>query len=257
MNRKCLFILVILTTVFLLYMTVAIASPLQQYIENFQESDPSGNTSSLDTILVAEYSKWLLWINSFCPVWNSMIQQALKSEQTSLTQEKYIQQIEAINKITLYNCNVIYPDKPDPEFLLKNLPNNADTFKTTLSFMNTQIATIKQQTAGALQGIPPSPPSSSSQPEGFSLMGYREHFTNVMAKCETSGTTVVCSIPLTSPDAIKSLKTAIGRLKVLNSVISTTLQQELATVKAGLADLNATKQSAEDGSIVGKVNMPS
>lgn len=193
-------------------------------------------------ILNNEYSIWVTWISDFCGVWTSVIQQAMQSEQGTVTATQYIQQMGSLHNTTLYNCDTIsYPTIPDIQSLLSNLPVDMTIFKNTLDFMNIQINTIQQQTSGVFSGNMPV--------EGFSLQDtVATNCGDNVGSQDISGQAV-----LITPQLITGV---IQQLQVLNSYIPV-LEADLERVKNGINNLNATKQSAQDGSIVGKIKMPS
>lgn len=209
-------------------------------------SDASGAAAeAAGPDLATEYASWRQWITSFCPIWSDVLGKAKQAEQTGLSDEMYIQSLEAKNAVKLYRCGTDWPANPDIGQLADALPADASIFKTTLTFMNNEINQIKANTAGALTGKPPvagfvsGPGPGQGQPATY------------VPDCQLSGTSLVCKFPLAADGTLAGVPTpaqAAAKLAKLNADIAN-LQPLFKTVKTGLADLNTIKSQAESGEL--------
>lgn len=249
----------IITISILLFLLVILWLLRASAVETFQVQDFSSN-----------YTTWTGWVGQFVPVWQSVIQQGLQTEQSNISEDDYILQIQQqyyqdsqgnIQKIpsgttqtplVLYRYSTIqYPSTipvsySDLTNLQNILPQDTSIFNTTLDFMTFQINSIKQQTQNALNG--------KMTVEGF-------YFDNIVGTCQSidpSGD-IVCNISPNSQgsqDTTNIVNSLNIQLQTLNSDIPN-MTTKLQQIQTGLQDLNNTKQSAQDGSLANQINVSS
>ena len=196
-------------------------------------ADASGAVTQPDpgTLLAAAYSPWRSWVTAFCPVWTEVLGKAKQADQSSQDVNSYIATLEEKHAVKLYRCGTTWPAEPDLAFLDKNLPADAVIFKSTLSFMDSQIANIKATTAAALQGNVPS------------------GFADYTPSCDLQGTTLTCQFPVSIKPTADATAAMTERLTTLNAEIET-LQPLFQKVKQGIADLNNVGQQAQSGELL-------
>ena len=235
--------------------------------ESFQ-----GSQEMLKNDFSDNYIKWTKWIHAFCPVWQNMVKQSLQTEQNNISENEYISQMEGqyyqdsngnIQKIqantqqkhiTLYKCvndaytSAIPSSYSDLSKLKTNLPHDTLIFKTTLDFMLFQINTSRQKVQDSLNGVAT---DSSDTIEGF-------YFNDIVGTCKSADFSgnVICNIS-TSPtyDTTDIMNKLNIKLQTLNSDIPD-MMKKLNDVQSGIQELNKTKQSAEDGTLVNQINLP-
>ena len=184
----------------------------------------------------SEYQNFANWMNSFCGLWNSVIDQVMKVEQTTMTKDDYIAYLENKNKKFFPKCNYTFDLKnPEPLNVIKNIPIGDEIYKNALDYMAQEIGRIKQQTQDALSGKKVSVDTFDNQ------------------CCSTCRCTA-------EPQNVTTARrdaaiTIIERLKGINPILNN-LNGRIAIVKSGLQDLQATKNRAESGEIVKDLNIP-
>jgi hypothetical protein len=211
-----------------------------------------------------EYQNFANWMNNFCDLWNAVIDQIMKVNQTTMSKDEYIAYLENQYKVLFPKCNYRFDLKdPEPLNVIKNLPTaesnafNTNTkdpmsmmnsinrklkpptadekYKNALDFMATQIGKMKQQTQDALSGKPVSTESFDNQCcSSCSCTAEPQNITNARRDAAT---------------------TIIQRLKEINPLLNN-LNGQIAIVKSGLQDLQAIKNKAESGELVKEVNIP-
>lgn len=200
-------------------------------------ADASGAVAQPDpaTLLAAAYSPWRAWVTAFCPLWTEVLGKAKQADQSSQSDDAYIATLEEKHAVALYRCGTVWPAEPDLAFLDKNLPANADIFKSTLTFMDSQIASIKASTAAALQGKVPG--------------GAASGFADYTPSCDLQGNTLTCQFPVTIKPTADATAAMAERLTKLNAEIET-LGPLFQKVKQGVADLNNIGQQAQSGELL-------
>jgi hypothetical protein len=196
-----------------------------------------------------------------CDVWNQVIDAAMKSDQTSLDKEDYIQQLEARQTpaATFVRCDTPLTASTDLQTLATRIPT-LQVYQNTLAFLNTEIQKILDQTTAALQGksqesfvdLPPSfqaPFQCLSQP-GSSLLQCTTQLAAVQ-QTDASG-----SAAAQQQQQQQLLQQVLQQTSPIIAALPT-LQVQLATAQAGLQKLNDYKQKAESGELVKEVNIPS
>lgn len=183
-----------------------------------------------------EFTKWRKWTDKFCPVWNNVIDHAIKTYRPPITADEYIDEITNSEKKEFPRCK---EQKPT----LESLPIDTSTYKNAMQYMLEQTAKIKKNTATALQGKPV---------ESFSDI--REAFEGEeieAKKCTKSGNQIVCVF-----GEDKDTEQAIlNRLKRLNTEIPS-LEKTLQAVQQQLDDLNQIKKRAQSGEIIKDIKLP-
>jgi len=181
-----------------------------------------------------KYAGFRKWVTDFCSVWTEVLGKAKQADQSSQSDAAYIQTLEAKHSVKLYRCDAVsWPEALDLTFLDANLPADASIFKSTLSFMDTQIASIKANTAAALQGKPPA-----------------AGFADYVPDCQLSPSNILtCKFPIKLQPTADKMAEMVARLTKLAEEISA-LQPMFLKVKQGVADLNSIGQQAQSGALL-------
>ena len=245
---------------FLLFLLALIVLFLLRYLhvtyEGFQDAQaPTTLASDPDAQAFFDFH------GKVCDMWNQVIDAAMKSDQTSLSKEDYIQQLEAKQTppATFVRC-VPLTASTDLQILASSIPS-LQIYETTLSFLNQEIQKILAQTEAALQGrsqesfvdLPPSfqAPFQCQQQPGSGLLQCTTQLQQV-APAASSATGAAAA----SPTQAELLQQVEQQIQPIAAAIPS-LQQSLQTAQAGLQKLNDYKQKAESGEIYKEVKLPS
>lgn len=195
----------------------------------------------LQAKLADVYSTFVSWQNNFCDTWNEVVQKGLKADQFAGSQAEYIENLEAKNGVKLYRCKA-YPEKPDPTFLLTNLPVDASIFVSTAEFMKKQTEKIQETTKLAMDGIPPV-----------------ESFQDFNPQCQLGTDRLTCIFPLGPGGTILPVdltpEKLIARLEKLNNELSE-LDPLMIEIKSNIKELNTYGEKLEAGTLFKEVKLP-
>lgn len=211
-------------------------------LENFTDgSQPASHPASIADI--PEFKPFYDWHTDFCQVWDKVIDNAMKVDQSTATKDDYIATIETEQgaQVQFPRCDPILstpnPIAP-PEQIVPFIPSTPDSYESALGYMGTEISKIKQQTEAALQGQAP------LSKEAFSLP--QQQF--------------ICSpscIPET-PEQKETREAALAQiqqaLRLFNKSIPS-LQGQLTVIQSGLNDLESYKQRAQSGDLIKDVKI--
>jgi hypothetical protein len=203
-----------------------------------------------------------------CDMWNQVIDAAMKSDQTTLTQGDYIQQLEAKQSppATFVRCDTSLTAGTDLQTLASSIPP-LQVYQATLTFLNQEIQKILDQTTAALQGksqesfvaLPPSfqAPFQCSQQTGTGLLQCTTQLQQVQpaAAGNSSPAGNSSSAASAAQQQIELLQQVEQQIQPIAAAIPS-MQQQLQVAKAGLQKLNDYKQKAESGEIYSEVKMP-
>lgn len=229
------FLTTLILTIFVIYGNRKI-SVFELFIDNSQLSQ-SGSESEPTTVAeIPEFKQFFDWHTEFCQVWDKVIDNAMKVDQTTATKNDYIATIETEQgaQVQFPRCDPILSTAP-PQQIVPFIPSVPDSYESALRYMGTEISKIKQQTEAALQGQALSSKESflSQQPQPTST-------------CSPS------CIPET-PEQVESRKQAIAQIqKALQSFNSSipSLEGQLTVIQSGLNDLDSYKQRAQSGDLI-------
>jgi hypothetical protein len=197
--------------------------------------------AKLQAKLADVYSVFVSWQNNFCETWNDVIQKAFKADQFAGSQAEYIESLEAKNGVKLYRCKP-FPEKPDPTFLLTNLPVDASIFKSTANFMLKETNRIQEITIQAMDGQPPVSGFQDFKPE-----------------CQLGTDRLTCIFPLGPGGTILPVdltpEKLIARLESLNNELSE-LDPLMIEIKSNIKELNTYSDKLESGTLFNNVKLP-
>lgn len=235
---KGVIIIIILILLILLYVVSITFYKKQLIREYFNDTPPTTSPQPTPPIQLGdteEYKTFFNWETQFCSIWNDVIDNAIKVDQTSDTKNDYIQTLEGKLGKQLVLCDSAFTANPDPRAVRSLIPTSTDLYINTMNYMGQEISKIKQQTQAALQGIPP-------KPEGF------ETQSSQPCTCTPEPE----SVTQEKQDAITDI---IEKLKQFNVNIPI-LQGQLTIIQSGLNDLNTYKEKAQSGEIYKEINIP-
>lgn len=194
-----------------------------------------------------------------CAMWSQVIDAAMKSDQTTLSQEDYVQALEAKQTppATFVRCTPALSPSVDLQTLINSVPA-VTVYTNTVTFLNTEIQKILDNTEAALQGqananskesfvdLPPSfqAPFQCNQQNG--LLQCTTQMQSVTS-ADASGTAV--------PDQAALLQTFLQTIDPVVAALPT-LSVALQNAQTGLDKLNDYKQKAESGAIYSEVQLP-
>ena len=222
----------------LLFISVAILAILLR-IRRRRGEEREGFAQMHNTLATSsDYKAFYEWSQDFCPTWDQVIDNAMKTDQTSLTKEEYISELEGKEGKRFARCNLaIVTQSPDPIRLIEDdiVPTSIKPYEDTLIYMGKEISKIKQQTEAALQGqkIP------------------SEGFQNIDSSCNPC----IQEDPETVQKKEAAVEVLLPRLQELVPQLER-LRGQLTVVKVGINDLNVYKQKAESGELINDVNIP-
>jgi hypothetical protein len=225
------FLTILILTIFVIYGDRKI-SVFELFIDYSQLSQSVSEPTTVAEI--PEFKQFFDWHTEFCQVWDKVIDNAMKVDQTTATKNDYIATIETEQgaQVQFPRCDPILSTAP-PQQIIPFIPSVPDSYESALRYMGTEISKIKQQTEAALQGQAPSIKESffSQQPQPI---------------CSPS------CIPET-PEQVESRKQAIAQiqkaLQLFNSSIPS-LEGQLTVIQSGLNDLDSYKQRAQSGDLI-------
>jgi hypothetical protein len=198
-----------------------------------------------------------------CAMWSQVIDAAMKSDQTTLSQEDYVQALEAKQTppVTFVRCVPALSPSVDLQTLIASVPA-VDVYTNTLAFLNTEIQKILDNTEAALQGQangnanesfadrPPSiqaPFNCQQQPGGLlQCTTQMQSVAPASASADASGA---------NADPAALLQTFLQTIDPVVTALSS-LSASLQTAQTGLDKLNDYKQKAESGAIYSEVKLP-
>lgn len=194
-----------------------------------------------------------------CDTWNQVIEAAMKSDQTSLTQEQYTQQLEAKQTppATFVRCDTPLTASTDLQTLATHIPT-LQVYQATLGFLNTEIQKIQDQTTAALQGQ--SQQGFADLPPSFQAPFRCTTSSNGLLQCTTQLTAVQPAAADASGSAAANQAQLLQQVQQqIQPILAAlpTLQVQLQTATAGLQKLNDYKQKAESGELVNEIKIPS
>jgi len=205
------------------------------YIKPSRQSESFTDLSANTVAQIPEFKPFYDWHQQFCGVWDKVIDNAMKVDQTSETKDNYIAMLETQENAVFPRCDPILTANPaQPQAIVPLIPSTPDTYDAAILYMGKEISKIKQQTEAALQGQ--SPASS-------------EAFEDVPPPSAHCSPTCIPETPEekeTRQDALLKIRQA---LIAFNPSIPK-LQGKLAIIQSGLNDLNAYKERAQSGEIV-------
>lgn len=186
-----------------------------------------------------EYRQFYEFQKKFCESWDKVIDQSMKVDQSSLTKDEYISNMENTYKTRFARCPSVFTANPEPLAVLSNLPSSEIPYRDSLDFMMNKIGDIKQQTSDALSG-------KVVSVEGFECKE---------SECAQKPCVCTPESPRVTRAKEEAIGTIIDRLKKLNPKLAD-LEGRLVIVKSGLNDLEAIKKRAESGEIIKDINIP-
>lgn len=207
-----------------------------------------------------------------CDVWKQVIDAAMKSDQTPLDKEDYIQALEAKQTppASFVRCETALTASMDLQTLANSIPD-VSLYQNTLAFLNQEIQKILAQTEAALQGtsqesfvdLPPSfqAPFQCLQQPGSGLLQCTTQLQQVQpaaAGTAASGGANGAAAAAAAAAALQQelLQQVLQQIKPVVDDLPT-LQVSLQTAQAGLQKLNDYKQKAESGELVNEIKVPS
>jgi hypothetical protein len=218
----------------------------RELFANFQPPPPSLKTSQ-------EFQAFLSFHGTVCAMWNEVIQQSMQSDQTTLSQPQYVQQLEQAQKppVPLLRCDTALSDDTPPDILLTVMPTSIDVYANTLTFLNTTSTGMLTKLEGALQG----------NIEGFAPF-------QATLTCNQNGSSLTCSGSV--PDASGSdpsgsdpsrsnpvlIAEILQRAATINEAVPD-VQAAYASAQANIAKLKDYSNKAQNGTLINEVNIPS
>ena len=249
--------LTLLLTLFVALIGMCLLRYLHITYEGFQQQSV---TDQLSNNSVAQ--QFFDFHGKVCAMWSQVIDAAMKSDQTTLSQEDYIQALEAKQTpaATFVRCTPALSPSVDLQTLIDSVPT-VTIYTNTLTFLNTEIQKILDNTEAALQGqangnatesfadLPPSfqAPFNCQQQPGGLLQCTTQMQSVSPSSADASGTAV--------PDQAALLQTFLQTIDPVVTALST-LSASLQTAQTGLDKLNDYKQKAESGAIYSEVKLP-
>jgi hypothetical protein len=251
-------------SLFLLFVLCLIILGLLRYLhatyEGFQQQQQQ--TVSLDTNPDAE--AFFDFHGKVCDVWNQVIDAAMKSDQTPLDKEDYIQQLEAKQTppAAFVRCETPLTASTDLQILANSIPS-LQVYQNTLTFLVQEIQKILDQTTAALQGksqesfvnLPPSfqAPFQCLQQQGTGLLQCTTQLQQVQPAAAGAATDPAANAAQQQQQLLQQI------LQQIQPIVAAlpTLQESLQTAQTGLQKLNDYKQKAESGELVKDINVPS
>jgi hypothetical protein len=193
-----------------------------------------------------------------CAMWTQVIDAAMKSDQTTLSQEDYVQALEAKQTppATFVRCTPAISTSTDLQTLINSVPA-VTVYTNTITFLNTEIQKILDNTEAALQGQ-----ANASAKESFVDLppSFQAPFQCNQQNGELLCTTQMQSVAPASADASGADPVALLQtfLQTIDPVVTAlpTLSVALQTAQTGLDKLNDYKQKAESGAIYSEVKLP-
>jgi hypothetical protein len=217
----------------------------RELFANFQPPPPSLKTNQ-------EFQAFLSFHGTVCAMWNEVIQKSMQSDQTTLTQPQYVQQLEQalIPPIPLLRCDTALSDDTSPDILLTVMPTSIDVYANTLAFLNMKTTSMLTKLEGALQG----------NIEGFAPF-------QATLTCNQNGSSLTCSGSAdpsgsdpsgASPSEPNPVLIAeiLQRAATINEAVPD-VQAAYASAQANIAKLKDYSNKAQDGTLVNEVNIPS
>lgn len=201
-----------------------------------------------------------------CDMWNQVIDAAMKSDQTSLSKEDYIQQLEAKQSppTTFVRCDTPLTANTDLQTLASSIPP-LQVYQNTLTFLNQEIQKILDQTTAALQGksqesfvsLPPSfqAPFQCSQQPTTGLLQCTTQLQQVQPAAAAAAGNNSSAAASAAQQQLELLQQVEQQIQPIAAAIPS-LQQQLEGAQAGLQKLNDYKQKAESGEIYSEVKVP-
>jgi hypothetical protein len=192
-----------------------------------------------------------------CAMWSQVIDAAMKSDQTTLSQEDYVQALEAKQKppATFVRCSPSLSPSTDLQTLIASVPS-LDVYKATLTFLNTEIQKILDNTEAALQGQTNAPATESfaDLPPSFQAPFNCQQQPGGVLQC-TTNLQNVAPADASGADPAALLQTFLQTIDPVVTAIPT-LSTSLQNAQTGLDKLNDYKQKAESGAIYSEVKLP-
>lgn len=213
----------------------------KRLIFEFFDDDPSSlpvtveqPTSLQDN---SDYKNFFAWNQSFCEVWNKVIDNSMKFDNSTDSKEDYIAILGTKLNMAFPSCLDNIFENPDPRTIINYIPDSTIPYENALSYMGSEISKIKQNLEAALQGMPP------ASAESF---------------VDTPTQPCVSCVP--EPEAVTvekqtAINTILQKLATFNPKIPG-MQGQLTIVQSGLNDLEAIQKKAQDGSLIQEVNVP-
>ncbi len=235
-------------TLFFFLFLANLIKPTWQGLEGFEDASGSEmpneeleRIAKLQAKLADVYSIFVSWQNNFCTTWNEVVEKSFKADQFAGSQAEYIENLEAKNGVKLYRCKP-FPEKPDPTFLLTNLPVDASIFKSTADFMLKETNRIQETTIQAMDGQPPVSGFQDFKPE-----------------CQLGTDRLTCIFPLGPGGTILPVdltpEKLIARLETLNKEVSE-LDPLMIEIKSNIKELNSYADKLQSGTLFKEVKLP-
>jgi len=179
-------------------------------------------------------------------MWNEVIQKSMQSDQTTLTQPQYVQQLEQAQTppVPLLRCDTALSDDTSPDILLAVMPTSIDVYANTLAFLNTTSTGMITKLEGALQGTI----------EGFAPF-------QATLTCTQNGASLTCSGSVPDPSGASGPNQALiaeilQRAATINEAVPD-VQAAYASAQANIAKLKDYSDKAQNGTLINEVNIPS
>lgn len=211
----------------------------RELFADFQPQPPSLKTSQ-------EFQAFLTFHGTVCAMWNEVIQKSMQSDQTTLTQPQYVQQLEQAQTppVPLLRCDTALSDDTPPAILLAVMPTSMDVYANTLAFLNTTSTAMITKLEGALQGTI----------DGFAPF-------QATLTCTQNGSSLTCSGSV--PDASGAsgpsqalIAEILQRAATINEAVPD-VQAAYASAQANIAKLKDYSDKAQNGTLINEVNIPS
>ena len=250
--------LTLLLTLFVALIGLCLLRYLHITYEGFQQQSV---TDQLSNNSVAQ--QFFDFHGKVCAMWNQVIDAAMKSDQTTLSQEDYIQALEAKQTpaATFVRCTSALSPSVDLQTLIDSVPT-VTIYTNTLTFLNTEIQKILDNTEAALQGQANAPATESfaDLPPSFQAPFNCQQQPGGLLQCTTqmqsvSPASATADASGANADPAALLQTFLQTIDPVVTALST-LSVSLQTAQTGLDKLNDYKQKAESGAIYSEVKLP-
>ena len=201
-----------------------------------------------------EFQAFLTFHGTVCDMWNEVIQKSMQSDQTTLTQPEYVQQLEQAQKppTTLLRCDTPLSATTDVPTLLATIPTSIDVYSNTLTFLNNKTTAMIVKLEGALQG----------NIEAFAPF-------QATLTCDQTGASLTCSGTVPPPGSDPSgsdpsgpsgptqaqIEEIIQRATVINEAVPD-VQALYTSAQANIAKLKDYSGKAQNGTLYNEVNIP-
>ena len=215
----------------------------RELFADFQPQPPSLKTSQ-------EFQAFLTFHGTVCAMWNEVIQKSMQSDQTTLTQPQYVQQLEQAQTppVPLLRCDTALSDDTSPAILLAVMPTSIDVYANTLAFLNTTSTAMITKLEGALQG----------SIESFAPFQATLTCTQNGASLTCSGSADPSGSGPSGPSGPSQalIDEILLRAATINEAVPD-VQAAYASAQANIAKLKDYSDKAQNGTLINEVNIPS